>query len=539
MNLSRVVSCADRVARRGKRLDKIEELRQLLVDSPPELLGSVVQMLAGEIPGGKIGVGYATLTTVSSTIEAESESRSEDEAAGREVIPALDRTPTVESTLAVLDGVRQESGPGSKQRRIDRLTGLFGECSPAQRDFLFRLLTGELRQGALSGLMVEAVSRAAEVPAAAVRRAVMLSGDLSAVSRAAMSGGREQLETFRVELFRPLQPMLASPIASLEQAAERIPQQHMALEIKIDGARVQVHRDGEQVRVYSRLLNDVTASVPEMVETALSAKTSRFVLDGEAYAVRKDGSAHSFQTTMRRFGRSNDVSTLRKRLPIVVVFFDVLVEGDEELIDQPLEERWRRLEQLLPEHQIARRSRPDPDQAQQTYEEALELGHEGLMIKDLRSPYEAGNRGFSWLKLKPTHTLDLVVLAVEKGSGRRSGWLSNLHLGALDERTGEFVMLGKTFKGLTDDMLRWQTEHLGAIEKRVENGFIHHTEPTLVVEIAFNNIQESPHYPAGMALRFARVKAHRPDKAAQDASTLDQVRAIFRQEHGRDPRLPE
>ena len=519
MKFSRLASCAERVARRGGRLAKIEALAELLAELDPDLVGPSVQMLAGELPGGKIGVGFATVR-----------------AARKEAHPSGETgTISIRELLETFEAIRGESGAGSKQRRVDRLSALFGRGTEAERDFLGRLLVGELRQGALTGLMIEAIARAAEVDPAGVRRAVMISGRLDEVAVAALQDGGAGLDRFRVEVFRPLQPMLASPAETPDAVFERIAEERLALEVKIDGARVQVHRHEDQVRIYSRQLHDVTHAAPELFELALRTAATRWIADGETFAVRADGSVHPFQTTMRRFGRSRDVDRLRGRLPLETRFFDLLLLGDEELIDEPLEARWNRLEELFPDHQAPRWRPPDSGSVQELYDEALERGHEGLMAKDLDSTYAAGSRGFQWLKIKPAHTLDLVVLAVEKGSGRRSGWLSNLHLGAFDPDTGGFVMLGKTFKGLTDDMLRWQTEHLGALETQVENGFIHHVRPELVVEIAYSNLQESPQYPAGIALRFARVKAHRPDRDAASATTIAEVRERFASEHGREP----
>ena len=409
-----------------------------------------------------------------------------------------------------------------------------------------RLLVGELRQGALAGVMIEALSQAVDVSRAAVRRAVMLSGDLPAVAEAAFVGGESALEQFRLEVFRPLQPMLASPVDDLfaaearaattakldaEQAQEQVWKQ-LSLEYKIDGARVQVHRHGDKVRVYSRQLNDVSRSVPEVVELALSLACESVVLDGECYAVASDsatstpGAPRPFQETMRRFGRKQDVQQLRQQLALETRFFDCLYLDSAELIDLPYQERRSRLERLVGDSAIHREIPTSRDEAEELLARSLGSGHEGLMAKLHSSVYEAGSRGFSWLKIKPAHTLDLVVLAAEWGSGRRQGWLSNLHLGAPDESTGELVMLGKTFKGLTDKTLAWQTQELLQLETS-RTDWVVFVEPKLVVEIAFNNIQASSQYPGGMALRFARVKRYRDDKDVSQASTLAEVRAHF------------
>jgi DNA ligase 1 len=532
MRFADLVETAGKVARRGRRLAKIEALAELLAALPDDDLGAGVALLAGELPSGRIGVGYRA---VRAALDASAG------AGGSAEIGNEGSRLELDDVLAALRAIGAEQGPGSQGRRHDRLADLFAAASAAERDFLARLLLGELRQGALAGLMAEALARAMAVPAAAVRRSLMLSGDLGAVALAARREGEQGLARFRLELFRPIQPMLASPVAELAAvpgriagAAEDPRWERVALELKIDGARVQVHRRGEAVRVFSRQLHEVTASVPEVVEAALSLSARELVLDGEAFGVRADGSPVAFQETMRRFGRRIDVEAMRAELPLGVRFFDCLLVDGEELIDRPLAERWNALERLAsPERRIERILPGGLDDAERFFEQALELGHEGLMAKHLGSTYEAGSRGFAWLKAKPTHTLDLVVLAAEWGSGRRRGWLSNLHLGARDPHgeagePGGFVMLGKTFKGLTDELLAWQTVHLRELALGdPEAHWVVPVRPELVVEIAFNNVQASPQYPAGMALRFARVKRYRSDKAAAEASTLAEVREHF------------
>ncbi|HVS63056.1 MAG TPA: ATP-dependent DNA ligase [Thermoanaerobaculia bacterium] len=544
MHFERLVATAQRVAKRGSRLAKIEELAELLRDLEDRDLAHGVCLLAGELPTGKIGVGYRMVRDALDAIGDASAEAAEDADDHSRIGSPAGAALELHDVVAELRAIGAEQGPGSQGRRRRRLRDLFAALSPDERDFLARLIVQELRQGALEGLMAEALARAAEVPAAAVRRAAMLSGDLAGVAEVARREGVEGLARFRLELFRPIQPMLASPVADVTAIPTRILGQEsgedwsrIALELKIDGARVQVHRRGEEVRVYSRQLNDVTASVPEVVEAALGLEARSAVLDGETFGVRADGAPVPFQETMRRFGRRLDVAALRRDLPLAIRFFDCLLVDDEELIDQPLAERWRALEEIAgPEHRIETIAPGSLEEAERFFERALELGHEGLMAKDRASSYEAGSRGFSWLKVKPAHTLDLVVLGVEWGSGRRQGWLSNLHLGARDEHgeigePGGFVMLGKTFKGLTDRMLAWQTERLRALALGdPDAGYVVMVRPELVVEIAFSNVQASPHYPAGMALRFARVKRYREDKAAAQASTLEEVRQHFARE---------
>ncbi|MEN0064867.1 MAG: ATP-dependent DNA ligase, partial [Myxococcota bacterium] len=371
----------------------------------------------------------------------------------------------------------------------------------------------------------EAVAAAAKVPPQAVRRAVMLSGDLVAPALAAFEGGEGALERFRLELFRPVQPMLAQTADDLADAMAKLGE--VRLDAKLDGARIQVHREGDRVEVFSRQLRPVTPAVPEVVEAVLALPVDSIVLDGEVIALMPNGRPHPFQTTMRRFGRKLDVAKMRATLPLTPFFFDVLAIDGEAWVDRTLDERHAAMAERIPESSRVASCLPSSEsEASRFVDEVLDAGHEGVMAKDGPSPYEAGTRGASWLKLKPAWTLDLVVLAVEWGSGRRKGFLSNLHLGARDPQSGQFIMLGKTFKGLTDELLAWQTEALLARETSREDHVVR-VRPELVVEIAFNDVQQSPRYPAGLALRFARVKGYRTDKAPVDADTLETVRAIF------------
>jgi DNA ligase-1 len=469
-----------------------------------------VAWLAGELPQGRIGVGWAAL-------------REALAGAGRaEAAPAL-TLGELDAALTRLAGLR---GRGSAAERARALRELLARCSEAEREFLAPLLLGELRQGALEGVMVEAIARAAGVPAAEVRRASMLAGSLAAVARAALERGPAGLASFRLQLFRPLQPMLAQtaqdPAGALRSLGGRA-----AFEWKLDGARVQVHREGDDVRVFTRGLIDATGRVPELVEAVRALPARALVLDGEAIALRRDGRPEPFQVTMRRFGRRLDVEALRAGLPLRGFYFDCLHLDGEDLLDRPAEERWRALAELLPEAaRVPSLVAASEDEARAFLAEALASGHEGVMAKALAAPYEAGRRGAAWLKLKPAHSLDLVVLAVEWGSGRRRGLLSNLHLGARDPASGGFVMLGKTFKGMTDEMLAWQTERLSALAVARE-GHVVQVRPELVVEVAFDGVQASSQYPGGLALRFARVRRYRPDKRAEEADTIEAVRALL------------
>jgi DNA ligase-1 len=374
-------------------------------------------------------------------------------------------------------------------------------------------------------VLLDAIAEASGTPPASVRRAVMLSGSPAAVAAAALGEGAAGLARFSIEMFRPLDPMLAQSAGGLDEALAKLGR--AALELKLDGARVQIHRVGDDVRVFSRQRNDVTASVPELVEAARALPVRSVILDGEAIALRPDGTPLPFQVSMRRFGRRLDVERLRAELPLASFFFDCLALDDRPLIDLPYAERVAALDSVVPEAwRVERHLAADAGEAAAFVDRVLGRGHEGVMVKSLDAPYEAGRRGASWLKVKPAHTLDLVVLAVEWGSGRRSGWLSNLHLGARDPATGGFAMLGKTFKGMTDEMLAWQTAKLSELTLGRERHVVH-VRPELVVEVAFDGVQASPRYPSGMALRFARVVRYRPDKSAADADTVDAVRRIL------------
>jgi len=516
VRLAELVACSQEVRGTRSRKKKTAHLAALLDAAPPDEIATVVAWLSGELRQGKIGLGYATVfKAMKSTAPSPSSSLSVVE---------------LDTALTQIGGL---SGKGSNTERARRLSALMAACTEDEQRFLAGLITGELRQGALAGVMAEAISESTGTNAAAVRRAAMLSGDLPHVAHVARTQGEVGLSAFRVELFRPMQPMLAQTAESVDEALQTLGGT-AALEYKLDGARIQLHKDGDLVRVYTRGLKEVTRAVPEVVQLARALPADRLILDGEVIAFRPDGRPHTFQQTMRRFGRKLDkrVASLQDELPLTPVYFDILLLGDDELLDAGGIDRLAALEQLVPEPNVVPRLLTrDPAAAAAFLDRALDVGHEGIMAKAPDAPWEAGSRGSSWLKLKPAWTLDLVVLAAEWGSGRRHGKLSNLHLGARDPKVG-FVMLGKTFKGLTDATLAWQTEQLLAREERRE-GHVVHVRPELVVEIAFNEIQTSPKYPSGLALRFARVKGYRPDKSPENADTIDTVRAI----HAGDLRL--
>ncbi|MFN2387167.1 MAG: ATP-dependent DNA ligase [Thermoanaerobaculia bacterium] len=507
MRLAEIVETSEHVAATRARNEKIACLAALLRRLEPGEIDAAVACLSGELRQGRIGLGWATVRELERTP------------------PAGAPTLTLPEVDAAFERIARTSGRGSAAARHRLLADLFRRATAAERDFLGRLVLGELRQGALAGVMTEALASAAGIGAGEVRRALLLSGDLREVARAVLVHGSHGLAGFSVQLLRPLQPMLAQSAGSLTEALEGL--EEAAVEWKIDGARVQVHKQGGEVRAFSRRLNDVTAAVPEVVECMASLSARSLVLDGEVIALREDGSPRPFQSTMQRFGRRLEVDAARRELPLSPFFFDVLHLDGEDLLDRPAADRFTALAGALPVQMIVPRLlAPGPAAAAEFLDAALRKGHEGVMVKDLRSSYEAGHRGSGWIKVKAAHTLDLVILAAEWGHGRRQGFLSNLHLGARDASSGGFVMLGKTFKGLTDEMLAWQTRELLAREASREDWIVR-VRPELVVEIAFDGIQASPRYPGGMALRFARVKGYRPDKAPADADTVDTVRGIF------------
>ena len=506
MLLHELVATSAAVKATSARREKTALLAAFLTRLEPPEVAIAIGFLVGWPRQGRIGVGWATL------------------AAAQAPSAAAAATLTLHEVDAELSGLKSLSGARSTAERKRRLGELLRRATAAEQEFLLALLTGEIRQGALEGVMLDAVARAAQLPAERVRRAAMLAGDLAAVAEAVLAQGEAALAQYSLQLFRPLQPMLAE---SAESAADALAALGTAvLEWKLDGARIQVHRDGERVAVYTRNLNEVTAAVPEVVEAVRALPAERLILDGEVIALAKEGRPLPFQETMRRFGRRLEVEALRATLPLTPFCFDLLHHNGEDLLDAPLSRRLQRLDALLPEPMRVPRLVTDSlPEAEAFLAEALRSGHEGIMAKAPQAPYAAGRRGAAWLKLKIARTLDLVVLAVEWGSGRRRGWLSNLHLGARDPATGGYVMLGKTFKGMTDALLEWQTRELLARETHRE-GHVVYVRPELVVEVAFNEVQQSSQYPGGVTLRFARIKGYRPDKNASEADTIETVRKL-------------
>jgi DNA ligase-1 len=478
------------------RKRKAELLGAALRQLGPGEIEPGVAFLSGELRQRRTGVGWATLRELPP--------------------PALAPELGVAEVDAAFARIAALEGAGSQAARREAVTALFARATAPEQAFLRGLVAGDLRQGALAGVMADAVAAATGIPRAAVDRATMLCGDPRVVAEAALREGEAGLEHFGLQVGRPLSPMLASPGASLGEAMEKVGEG--AVDWKLDGARIQVHRDGDDVAVFSRSLDDLTSRLPEVVAATLALDARSAVLDGEAISLRADGRPEPFQVTGSRIASGAP--------GVVPVLFDALHVDGEDLLDAPLARRAEALAAAVPEPvRVPRAITADPAQAQAHFDAALAAGHEGVVVKALDAPYAAGRRGAAWLKVKPRHTLDLVILAAEWGHGRRRGWLSNLHLGARAVDGDGFVMLGKTFKGLTDAMLAWQTERLQELEVE-RQGIVVTVRPELVVEIAFDGVQTSPRYPGGVALRFARVLRYREDKTAAEADDLAAVLAL-------------
>ncbi|SPM28175.1 ATP-dependent DNA ligase, partial [Mycobacterium terramassiliense] len=505
-----VASTSLNVGGTSSRLTKVAHIADLLrrAAADPQAVAIIVSWLSGELRQRQIGVGWASL---------------------RSRPPPAPEHPTL--TVAGVDAAFSEigavSGKGSQARRAELLNALFAAATETEQAFLVRLLGGELRQGALAGIMADAVAKAAGIPVASVQRAAMLGGDLPAVAAAALSGSAAALDAFTLRVGRPVSPMLAQTATGVADAIERHDGTTI-FEAKLDGARVQIHRAGDEVTVYTRSLDDVTARLPEIVEATLALPVTDLIADAEAIALRPDRSPHRFQVTASRFGRSVDVAAAVAAQRLSVFFFDVLHRDGSDLLDAPTTDRLAALDALVPPAQrVDRLLTSDPSAAARFLDATLAAGHEGVMAKAPGAPYLAGRRGAGWLKLKPVHTLDLVVLAVEWGSGRRRGKLSNIHLGARDPATGEFVMVGKTFKGMTGAMLDWQTARFSELAVGAADEYVVNVRPEQVVEIALDGVQKSSRYPGGLALRFARVVRYRDDKGPAEADTIDAVRALY------------
>lgn len=511
MLLRELVEVSQAIAQTPARSEKIARLATLLRAAGGEA-PLAVAYLAGQLPQGRIGLS-------------------------RRVVARALAAPAgagLALTLATLDSLFDEiarlRGSGSEARREQALARVLAPATPAERAFVARLVQGELRQGALEGVMQEALARATDIPPADIRPAAMLGGGVAAIAAVLFAEGRTGLARFALRPLSPVQPMLAQTGEAVGEACADFGL--AAYEYKLDGVRLQAHKVGDEVRLFTRSLKDVTAAVPELGAALRALPVRSFILDGEALALKSDGRPEDFQITMQRFARQRRAGDDVAQRPLSAFLFDCLYLDGEPLIDRPTDARFAALRTVVSSGLLVPRLvTASAEEAERFARTALERGHEGVMAKRLDAPYEAGRRGDAWRKIKPAHTLDLVVLAAEWGSGRRRGFLSNLHLGAREPATGAFVMLGKTFKGMTDAMLAWQTEALKAMALGSE-GHVVHVQPALVVEVAFNDLQASPHYPGGLALRFARVKRYRPDKRADEADTMDSVRRLQRQARG-------
>ncbi|WP_418005625.1 ATP-dependent DNA ligase [Mycobacterium sp. PDNC021] len=505
MLLTDVAAASAEVGALSARSAKISRIAAVLgaAADHPVTVAIVVDWLSGELPQRQIGVGWAALRSLPP--------------------PAESQALTVIEVDAALSAIKAVAGRGSAATRTELLHALFGAATEVEQTFLRGLLSGGLRQGALAGVMADAVAKAAGIPAADVRRAAMLSGDLATVAAAVMSDGADALRCFTLAVGRPVSPMLAQTATDVGDALEKLGGAAI-FETKLDGVRVQIHRSGTEVSVYTRSLDDITARVPDVVSAVLALPVTNLIADAEALAMRPDGRPHRFQVTSSRIGKRSDDGAQ----PLSVFFFDILHRDGIDLLDQPAQRRREALDEVVPEPlRVQRCVTSDSVVAQQFLDETLAAGHEGVMAKHPESPYEAGRRGAGWLKVKPVHTLDLVVLAVEWGSGRRTGKLSNIHLGARDPATGGYTMLGKTFKGMTDAMLDWQTTRFTDLADGPMDGYVVRLRPEQVVEIAFDGVQGSSRYPGKMALRFARVLRYRDDKRPDEADTIDTVRSLY------------
>jgi DNA ligase-1 len=506
MLFKELVDVSQRVGDTARKKEKASLLAECLKRGRGQEIALAASYLSGQIPQGSLGIGWTTL---------------------QKVLANLDECPRPLSLLEVnrfFEEIAQWRGAGSAEKKVKALRDLFSSAREDERRFLTGLIMGEVRQGALEGLVVEAIGQASGLAVERIRQGVMFAENIGEVARVALEEGLGGLSRFQPRLFQPVAPMLANAVKGEGDALERWGR--VACEFKIDGARIQVHKNGEEVRVFTRHLKEVTERVPEIVAAARKFRIDKAIFEGETVAMRPDGRPLPFQTTMRRFGRVQEVERMEKEIPLTSYFFDVLYLDGEPLFDEPYRKRFELLSEGIPsEYRIPQIVTADEKMAREFLEKSLGAGHEGIMAKGVDSPYVAGQRGFYWLKIKPAKTLDLVILAAEWGHGRRKGYLSNLHLGAKDPESGQFVMLGKTFKGLTDEMLRWQTERLLSLETRRDEWTVY-VRPRLVVEVAYSNLQESPRYPGGLALRFARVRRYREDKSPSEADTIQRIQAM-------------
>lgn len=492
-----VADASRRLAATRSKLAKVDVVAQLLAAAEPAELSVVARYLAGELPQRRTGVGYRGL--------------------GNLPEPAPEPTLTVLDVHHLFDRMAELAGHGSVAERRELVRELFSRATESEQQLLRGLITGDVRQGAGDGILLAAIAKASEVPEADVRRAVMLAGDPAEVVVAAREGGTNALARIGLVIGRPMRPMLAASAATVAEAGFTGNEPRL-VDTKLDGIRIQAHKASDNVRLFTRSLDEITDRLPEVVEAVRALPAASAVLDGEAIALDSQGRPQPFQVTGARTASSADPGELRHTTPVTPFFFDLVHLDGDDLLDRPLHERRRALERLAPDLVVPAITTADPEQAQQFFTDVVRAGHEGVVVKAANAPYSAGRRGAGWVKVKPRHTVDLVVLAVERGSGRRTCWLSNIHLGARDAQTGELKMVGKTFKGMTDEMLRWQTERFGELAE-ADDGWTVTVRPQQVVEIAYDGLQRSRRYPAGMALRFARVVRYRDDKSADEADT--------------------
>jgi DNA ligase-1 len=512
MLLADVVATSQTVAATPSRTAKVDALAACLrraADDGPEVVEIVASHLSGVLPQRRIGVSWRGLQSLPT--------------------PATEPGLTVQEVDSAATRLAAITGAGSAATRSTAVTSLFTRATDEEQRWLRGLITGETRQGAGDGVMLQAIAKAAAVPDAAVRRAVMLAGFSGPVARAALAGGVPALDAITLEVGRPLRPMLAGSAPDVAAALAMLGGEVM-VEAKLDGIRLQAHVDNGTVRLFTRTLEEITDRMPEITDALSALDVGTLVLDGEVIALGEGGRPQPFQVTGARTASTADVDRLREEVPLTPFFFDVLHLDGADLLDEPASTRWERLAATVPPAWLVPRERTDdPERARRFFADLVAAGHEGVVVKDPDLPYAAGRRGPGWVKVKPRHTLDLVVLAVEWGSGRRRGWLSNIHLGARDAETGDLVMLGKTFKGMTDEMLAWQTERfqqLAVDGADPEGSWVVHLRPEQVVEIAFDGVQRSSRYPGGMALRFARVLRYRDDKPVSEIDTVQTIRSL-------------
>lgn len=508
MLLRDIVAASGLVSATRSRLAKRAALATVLSAAGPDDLDIVVAYLSGELRQRRTGLGWSSVGSLPS--------------------PATEATLTVVDVDNRFEHIAGLSGTGSASKRSTAVSTLFARATADEQDFLRRLVLGDIRQGALDSAMLDAISTASSVPLSDIRRAAMLRGATGPVARAALLQGVHAVRAFSVQVGSPIRPMLASTAPDVRAAVEKLPPHRpVVIDAKLDGIRIQAHKQGDQVRVFTRSLDDITERLAEVTAVVRELPADDLILDGEVMLVGKDGMARPFQETAARTAtRTVGASIGDIEARVASFFFDCLYVDGVDLLDEPLEQRLKRLDSLVPRHlRVARLMSVDVSSAERFFAEVVAAGQEGVLVKALDAHYEAGRRGSAWIKVKPRHTLDLVVLAVEEGSGRREGLLSNIHLGAREPSTDGWVMLGKTFKGMTDEMLRWQTSRFLELET-TRAGHVVHVRPEQVVEVAFDGLQRSTRYPGGLALRFARVIRYRDDKTADEADTIDQVQAL-------------